>query len=31
MEQIKEKRETLSWGIYMGAMFVGMGVGMIFN
>ena len=27
MEQIKEKNEALSWSVFMGCMFIGMGIG----
>lgn len=31
MEEIKERNETLSWSVFLGCMFVGMGIGMIFD
>ena len=31
MEEIKERNETLSWSVFIGSMFVGMGIGMIFD
>ena len=31
MEQINEKNETLSWAVFMGSMFIGMGVGAYFG
>ena len=31
MEQVKERKEILGWAVFMGAMFIGMGVGSIFD
>ena len=31
MEDIKKKHETISWSVFIGCMFVGMGIGMIFD
>lgn len=31
MEEIKNNKEALSWAIFLGCMFVGMGVGEIFD
>ncbi len=31
MEEIKERNETLSWAIFIGSMFIGMGIGSIYD
>lgn len=31
MEQIKERNEILSWSVFIGSMFIGMGIGEIFD
>ena len=31
MEQVKERKEILGWAVFMGAMFIGMGIGSIFD
>lgn len=31
MEHIKERNDIVSWAAYLGCMFVGMGIGMIFD
>ncbi len=31
MEQVQQRNEVLSWAAFLGAMFIGMGVGAIFD
>ena len=31
MEEIKKHNDVLSWAVFMGCMFIGMGIGMIFD
>jgi len=31
MEEIKERNEMLSWSVFFGCMFIGMGIGMLFD
>jgi hypothetical protein len=31
MEQIKEGNDALSWSLFIGCMFIGMGIGELFN
>lgn len=31
MKEIKERNEILSWAAFLGCMFIGMGIGMIFD